>query len=137
MGRLYFSTPQNPELPDLANRLSKRSPEHFACRCTVQRFFECSPRETEGSRRNRRPKDVKGAHGNFEALPSETYHIPFEHATFVEAQAREWMWSDYVEPFGDLQSGIVASNNERADAARARRFIRSGTDNVKICDTPV
>ncbi len=59
------------------------------------------------------------------------------HAHIVEAQRRQRMRRDHVDPFGHRQSGRIGIDHKGGQAFRARRFAAAREDDIMIGDAAI
>src|SRR5262245_3695301 len=118
-------------------QLSKGRAKQMAARSTPKRFVQGAAGEAERSRAHGRAKDVKRRHGYLEALTCVANKRRRCHATSIEAQPRQRMWRYDLQPFGDLQAGIISFNDESGQPPRSRRFPGSRKDNIEIGNAAV
>jgi hypothetical protein len=111
--------------------------EHPAGRGSVERLVEGPAREPERSRRHRRAEHVERAHRNLEALAAGADALRERNAAAVEAKARQWVWRDDLDPFGNLEAGRAGIDDEGRDAACSRCFAGACEDDVEVGNATV
>ena len=57
--------------------------------------------------------------------------------TVPEAQGRQWVRGDHLQPFGDFQTLGIGIHEERGQSLGSRSFTRADKDGVEICDAAV